>query len=60
MYAIRSYYVNDSHGHAQGDLALKAVAQILATCVRKPNMLCRYGGEEFVVILPSTSRNNFV
>jgi diguanylate cyclase (GGDEF)-like protein len=46
---------NDSFGHAQGDLALKAVAQTLATSVRKPNCPCRYGGEEFVVILPNTS-----
>jgi diguanylate cyclase (GGDEF)-like protein len=46
---------NDSFGHAQGDLALKAVAQTLVTSVRKPNCPCRYGGEEFVVILPNTS-----
>ena len=46
---------NDSHGHAQGDLALKAVARTLATSLRKPNCPCRYGGEEFVVILPNTT-----
>jgi diguanylate cyclase (GGDEF)-like protein len=46
---------NDSFGHAQGDLALKAVARTLGSCLRKPNCPCRYGGEEFVVILPNTS-----
>ncbi|GGO77467.1 hypothetical protein GCM10011348_07070 [Marinobacterium nitratireducens] len=48
---------NDRFGHARGDQALKAVAQVLATSVRKPNMPCRYGGEEFVVILPNTSES---
>ncbi|NVK40782.1 MAG: GGDEF domain-containing protein [Oceanospirillaceae bacterium] len=46
---------NDTYGHAKGDQALKAVARVLATCVRKPNVPCRYGGEEFVVILPNTT-----
>ncbi len=46
---------NDTHGHAEGDQALRAVARILAASVRKPATPCRYGGEEFVVILPGTS-----
>lgn len=46
---------NDSRGHALGDSALKAVAGILKGNVRKPNTVCRYGGEEFVVILPEAS-----
>ncbi len=51
----RFKHFNDSHGHARGDSALKAVAGILKSTVRKPNTVCRYGGEEFVVILPETS-----
>ncbi len=46
---------NDTHGHAKGDSALKLVASILLATVRKPNTPCRYGGEEFVLILPQTS-----
>lgn len=45
---------NDRHGHAQGDEALKAVAGTLHGLVRKPFTACRYGGEEFTVILPDT------
>ncbi len=45
---------NDSYGHAEGDKVLKQVAEILKDSVRKPALACRYGGEEFVVILPRT------
>lgn len=43
---------NDRHGHARGDHAIKAVANTLRKFARKPLMACRYGGEEFTVILP--------
>ncbi|QYJ74634.1 diguanylate cyclase [Shewanella sp. FJAT-52076] len=46
---------NDSRGHAEGDKALQLVADILAGTVQKPGMACRYGGEEFALILPETS-----
>ncbi|UDL07078.1 diguanylate cyclase [Marinobacter sp. CA1] len=46
---------NDSRGHSRGDAALKMVASLLKDRVRKPNTVCRYGGEEFVLILPDTS-----
>jgi diguanylate cyclase (GGDEF)-like protein len=42
--------VNDRHGHAAGDLVLKAVAQALRAVVRQEDMLCRWGGEEFLVV----------
>ena len=45
---------NDSRGHAAGDMALQTVANILNDTVRKPATPCRYGGEEFVLILPNT------
>jgi len=43
---------NDRHGHAQGDEAIKVVANALRKHSRKPMTACRYGGEEFTVILP--------
>jgi diguanylate cyclase (GGDEF)-like protein len=42
--------VNDRHGHAAGDLVLKSVAQALRAVVRQEDTLCRWGGEEFLVI----------
>lgn len=45
---------NDSLGHEAGDNALRAVAQILAKAVRKADQAFRYGGEEFVCLLPET------
>ena len=46
--------INDTLGHPQGDTALKAVAAYLQGAVRQADVVCRYGGEEFVVILPQT------
>ncbi|MEH6470229.1 MAG: diguanylate cyclase [Halopseudomonas sp.] len=45
---------NDNYGHDQGDRVLQQVAQALQQAVRTVDICCRYGGEEFVVILPST------
>ena len=43
--------VNDLHGHAIGDRALQGIADLLATLGRSGDKVCRYGGEEFCVIL---------
>jgi diguanylate cyclase (GGDEF)-like protein len=46
--------VNDSHGHHAGDIVLRGVADVLRTNLRATDMLGRYGGEEFMLILPET------
>jgi diguanylate cyclase (GGDEF)-like protein/PAS domain S-box-containing protein len=43
---------NDSHGHAAGDLLLTAVANRIRNVIRLEDIACRYGGEEFLIILP--------
>ncbi len=47
---------NDEHGHDQGDRVLQAIAQSLQEHVRKVDVPCRYGGEEFLAILPGTNQ----
>lgn len=46
--------VNDNYGHEVGNKALLSTAEILQTSTRQLDICCRYGGEEFTVILPST------
>ncbi len=47
--------VNDNYGHAAGDCVLKGVAEIITKTMREYDIPCRYGGEEFFVLLPMTT-----
>ncbi|MCW8126600.1 diguanylate cyclase [Microbulbifer halophilus] len=46
--------INDRHGHHQGDLVIHGIGQLIRNQVRKPVTACRYGGEEFAILLPRT------
>ncbi len=46
---------NDNYGHLSGDLVLKALADLFTQNVRKSDIVCRFGGEEFAILLPDTS-----
>jgi diguanylate cyclase (GGDEF)-like protein len=47
--------LNDERGHVYGDVVLKETAAFLKGIVREEDVVCRYGGEEFLIILPETS-----
>jgi len=47
--------VNDTHGHDAGDAVLKSLAELLQQSVRASDLVVRFGGEEFLILLPDTS-----
>ena len=49
---------NDTHGHLHGDAVLVALSKLLIAGLRKSDVAVRYGGEEFVLLLPETSKEN--
>jgi diguanylate cyclase (GGDEF)-like protein len=50
--------LNDTFGHDAGDEALRRLGLLLKTTIRSSDVVCRYGGEEFTLILPETSLND--
>lgn len=53
-------HYNDSHGHPAGDQLLIQLAAVIKSTIRKTDIACRYGGEEFVVILPETTKEGAI
>jgi diguanylate cyclase (GGDEF)-like protein len=45
--------LNDTYGHETGDVVLKGLADIFTRSIRAEDTACRYGGEEFVIVLPN-------
>ena len=50
--------INDIEGHRAGDLILQSLAKLLSKKTRKADIVGRYGGEEFLIILPETNQTN--
>ncbi|MEJ2894864.1 sensor domain-containing diguanylate cyclase [Bordetella avium] len=50
--------VNDTYGHAVGDEVLKKLSEIMSSCARAADVVCRIGGEEFLILAPAMSRDS--
>lgn len=48
--------INDTHGHPAGDAVLKDVATLLRSALRAADLVCRYGGDEFIAVMPGANR----
>ncbi len=48
--------INDAHGHSMGDCVIKAIAEAATVAIRSSDMVFRFGGEEFVILLSNTGR----
>jgi diguanylate cyclase (GGDEF)-like protein len=51
-------HMNDTYGHDAGDAVLRVVGQLLSTSFRPEDTVCRFGGEEMLVVLPGISRDS--
>jgi diguanylate cyclase (GGDEF)-like protein len=52
--------INDTHGHLSGDLVLKTLSAIIKGSLRNVDLPGRYGGEEFVLVLPETKKEDAI
>ena len=52
--------INDANGHDVGDRVLKLLVEVIRGCIRRQDMLCRYGGEEFLLILSGIEMDSAV
>lgn len=52
-------HINDNYGHDVGDIVLQSIAQTVLSCVRKTDVVIRYGGDEFVIIFFSIPQEIF-
>ena len=48
-------YINDTYGHKAGDQALQSLADLIRSHIRRSDIACRFGGDEFVIVMPETS-----
>lgn len=51
---------NDNHGHDAGDMVLRAISEAMGTLLSADEVLCRYGGEEFMILLPAATHENSI
>ena len=49
--------INDTHGHGAGDMALRHIATLMNLNVRDVDICCRFGGDEFIVLMPETGKD---
>ena len=51
-------YINDTFGHKEGDVVLKETVKLFKSTLREVDIICRIGGDEFLIIFPDSSLND--